>query len=71
MMNCLKIMRKRWRLMLVTFAAVTALSFGYHAVLTHVLHVEKAEIREMLSVPTQQIARVLRDRPEAVSEADS
>ena len=65
----LAIGRKRIQLWLCYLAVILSFS-GYQLLLSNVMHVQKTETREMLSVPVQQIARTVRDRGESFSSED-
>lgn len=62
--------RRPVRQIAVCALAACALSMGVNAALAAALHVEGGDVREMLSVPAQQLARAYALSPESFDEAD-
>ena len=62
--------RETRRKLLVASAVVTVLALGVNESLITLTHAKRGNIREMLSVPAQQLARVYRDAPQTFTEED-
>lgn len=62
--------RKTRRKLLAASAAVAVLALGVNEALITLTHAGRGNIREMLSVPAQQLARAYRDAPQAFTEED-
>lgn len=67
----LVVCRRFWRPLLVLLMACFAAVALFHAGASRLLHAEKGSVREMLSVPLQQIARVVRDHGAEIHTDDS
>lgn len=67
----LAVCRRFWRPLLVLWMACFAAVALFHVGTSRLLHAEKGSVREMLSVPLQQIARVVRDHGAEVNADDS
>ncbi len=52
--------KKKWKQVLITFGIAIVFCFGLKQIIFKALNVKKGEIREALSIPMQQIARVVK-----------
>ena len=66
----LLIYRKRWKKIMLTFMIPLVIFGLYDKVLLPSLNVSDGSIREALSVPMLQLARVVRDKPDAFTDED-
>ena len=62
--------RKDWKKVLLVFGVAILLSFGIKNILFSVFHVEKGLAKEALSIPMQQIARVVKYHGDELSQEE-
>lgn len=62
--------RDRWKKLTAVFAAVLLLVSGYNRILYDVVGAEKPSVGEALSIPLQQIARTVKNDPQALEHKD-